>query len=66
MTRTDDGAPDVALAADISDLSSLVIGAVPLRELVRLGRVRLGDAGYLDDIQRAIGWDEKPCNYTYF
>ncbi len=66
VTRTDDGAPDVALAADISDLSSLVIGAVPLRELVRLGRVRLGDAGYLDDIQRAIGWDEKPCNYTYF
>ncbi|MGM9613021.1 MAG: enhanced intracellular survival protein Eis, partial [Butyricicoccus sp.] len=66
VTLADGGASDVTLTTDISDLSSLVIGAIPLRELVRLGRIRLSDKAYLDDIQRAIGWDEKPCNYTYF
>ena len=66
VALVEDGTPDVALQIDISDLSSLVIGAAPLKELVRLGRARLGDASYLHDIQCAIGWDEKPCNYTYF
>ncbi|MDR3765962.1 MAG: GNAT family N-acetyltransferase [Butyricicoccus sp.] len=61
-----EGAADVTLWADISDFSSLVIGAIPLADFVRLGRIRLSDPAYLRDIQRAIGWDVKPCNYTYF
>ena len=56
----------MTLWADISDFSSLVIGAIPLADFVRLGRIRLSDPAYLRDIQRAIGWDVKPCNYTYF
>ena len=66
VTLVEDEAPNVAVRIDVSDLSSLVIGAVPLRDLVRLGRVHIGDKSYIDDIQRAIGWDEKPVNYTYF
>lgn len=61
-----EGTADVTLWADISDFSSLVIGAIPLADFVRLGRIRLSDPAYLRDIQRAIGWDVKPCNYTYF
>lgn len=58
--------PDVTLTLDMPELSSLVLGAVPLRELVAHGRAALSDASYLSDIQRAIGWSEKPQNYTYF
>lgn len=66
VTLVPNGTPDVTLTTDISDLSSFVIGAAPLKELVRLGRVQLDDSSYLSEIQHAIGWDEKPCNYTYF
>lgn len=58
--------PDVVLRTDISDLSSFVIGAYPLRQAVALGRMQLTDESYLDDIQDAIGWNEKPTNVTYF
>lgn len=63
---TENAAPDATLALDISDLSSLVIGAVPLKELVRFGRAQLDEPRFLCDIENAIGWDEKPVNYTYF
>ena len=66
VTLVPNGTPDATLTTDISDLSSFVIGAAPLKELVRLGRVQLDHPDYLPEIQRAIGWDEKPCNYTYF
>lgn len=58
--------PDVVLGADISALSSLVMGAVPLRDLIRLNLLTLSDEHYADDIQSAIGWHEKPRNSTYF
>ncbi len=60
------GTPDATLKTDISDLSSLVIGAVPLKEFLRFGRMQLDHQTFAKDIQNAIGWDEKPCNYTYF
>jgi len=58
--------PDVTLSADISVLSSLVMGAYPLDRALAFGRASLSDSGYAADIQRAIGWDTKPVNYTYF
>ncbi|OUO94001.1 hypothetical protein B5F39_04870 [Cloacibacillus sp. An23] len=61
-----DGAPDVRLRAYIADLSSFFVGAVPLKELVRLGGAELSDLSYMRDVQSALGWDERPRNYTYF
>lgn len=48
--------PDVTLSADISTLSSLVMGAFSLDEALRLGRLTFSDHGYAADVQRAIGW----------
>jgi len=58
--------PDVTLSAEISALSSLVMGAYPLSRALALGRVTLSDPGYAADVQRAIGWSAKPVNHTYF
>ena len=58
--------PDVTLSADISTLSSLVMGAFSLDEALRLGRLTFSDHGYAADVQRAIGWSRKPVNFTYF
>lgn len=58
--------PDVTLSAEISALSSLVMGAYPLSRALVLGRVTLSDPGYAADVQRAIGWSAKPVNHTYF
>lgn len=61
-----DASADVTLSTDIADLSSLVMGAIPLRQFLRIGRMELSDTSYTDDIQCAIGWSTKPQNYTYF
>ncbi len=66
LPESSDVQPDTLLTADISDFSSFVIGAVSLSDLLRLGRVQLSDPSFARDVQNAIGWDEKPCNYTYF
>lgn len=58
--------PNVTLTTGIAELSSLVMGAYPLRTAVAMGRMSLSDSAYLDDIQRAIGWSVKPVNATYF
>ena len=66
VALVDRGEPDVTLSTPIADLSSLVMGAIPLREFLAYDRMQLTDPGYADDIQRAIGWSVKPKNYTYF
>ena len=60
------GTPDVTLSTPIADLSSLAMGAIPLREFLAYDRMQLSDPSYADDIQKAIGWSVKPKNYTYF
>lgn len=57
---------DVRLKTNIADLSSLVMGAVPLKKFLWSRRMNCSDESYAEDIQRAIGWSEKPENYTYF
>ena len=66
VTLTEKGTPDVTLSTPIADLSSLVMGAIPLREFLAYDRMQLSDPSYADDIQKAIGWSVKPKNYTYF
>lgn len=61
-----DAPPDVVLTTGIAELSSFVMGAVPLRQMLAHGSMLLHDESYADDIQRAIGWSVKPKNYTYF
>lgn len=58
--------PDVTLSTGIAELSSLVMGAYPLEQAVAFGRISVSDPSYIADIQRAIGWDKKPVNVTYF
>lgn len=58
--------PNVTLSTGIAELSSLIMGAYPLDQAVAFGRVSVSDSSYIDDIQRAIGWDKKPVNLTYF
>lgn len=57
---------DVKLKTNIADLSSLVMGAIPLKEFLWSRRMSCSDEIYAGDIQKAIGWSEKPKNYTYF
>lgn len=66
VSQTDACSADVTLAADIAELSSFVMGAVSLSCLAQYDRVTISDLSYLDDIQNAIGWDQKPKNLTYF
>lgn len=66
VTCIEQAQADVTLHTNIADLSSLVMGAIPLKEFVFADRMQLDDSSYLDDIQKAIGWSEKPKNYTYF
>lgn len=58
--------PQATLSIGIAELSSLVMGAYPLDRALAFGRAALSDPDYAQDIQRAIGWDKKPVNYTYF
>ena len=66
VALVEDGTPDVTLSTPIADLSSLAMGAIPLREFLAYDRMQLTDPSYADDIQKAIGWSVKPKNYTYF
>ena len=66
MLLTKDREPDVVLKTGIADLSSLVMGAIPLSSFLWTERMELSNRSYGQDIQNAIGWSEKPKNYTYF
>lgn len=63
---TRDREPDVVLKTNIADLSSFVMGAIPLSAFLWSGRMELSCEKYQKDIQNALGWREKPKNYTYF
>ena len=62
----EEGRPHVALRAGIADFSSFVMGAIPLKDFLWAGRMQCSDASYRQDIQNALGWSQKPKNYTYF
>lgn len=58
--------PNVALSIGISALSSVVMGAYSLQDAISYGLAELSDPAFADDLQKAIGWDKKPVNLTYF
>ena len=59
-------AADVSLSIDIAELSSLVMGNVNLKSLVKYGLVTVSDDAYLGLISSAFALDEKPVCFTYF
>lgn len=63
---TEETCADVRLECDIEDLSSLVIGAISLKDFLWSDRMRCSDEARTADLQSALGWSEKPRNYTYF
>ena len=63
---TDNPAPDAELCIDIAELSSLVMGCVNLKSLVKYGKAKLSDHAYLDILSRSFMLDEKPVCLTYF
>jgi predicted acetyltransferase len=60
------GKHNAALSIDIAEFSSLVMGCVNLKPLVKYGKATLSDAAYLDVLSRAFAIDEKPVCLTYF
>jgi predicted acetyltransferase len=57
---------DVTLSIDISDFSSLIMGAVPLRRLLDYGYAALSDPSYGERLDRMFSFREKPACYTGF
>lgn len=65
--RPGDGvASEVELKMDIADFSSLLMGAVRLRSLVRYELATLSDPAWLDRLDRLFRVEEKPLCMTEF
>ncbi|MEI8190574.1 MAG: GNAT family N-acetyltransferase, partial [candidate division NC10 bacterium] len=62
----DGAAPEVELTVDIADFSSLLMGSLRLRSLVRYNLVTLSDPAWLDRLDRLFRVTEKPLCMTDF
>ncbi len=62
----DKGAAEVAIAMDVSEFSSLLMGAVAFRKLHTYGLARISDETCLDTIDRLFAWHQKPLCVTGF
>ncbi len=58
--------PQVEISLDISDFSSLIVGAVEFNQLYRLGCVQISDAAYVETLQKLFYTDKKPMCMTSF
>ncbi len=56
-----DAAPDVILAMDVADFSSLVTGVISLRKLVGYGLATISDAAYLGRLDRLFSGPKPVC-----
>lgn len=66
VTVSDDPACDVALRIGVAELSSLVMGALPLSRLWRYGQADLSDPAFLPLLTRMFHADEPPVCMTRF
>ena len=57
---------DVEMSADIADFSAVAIGAVNVRSLYNLGKVKLSDAQFLDVVDSIFRVPAKPICITDF
>ena len=61
-----DGPADVTIAMDVSDFSSLVIGAVDFTALHRYNRITLSDEAYTALVDRLFRTTRRPWCLTHF
>ncbi len=57
---------DAEIRLDISDFSSLLVGAVPFRQLMRYGLAEISDPAYVETVTRLFAACEKPICTTAF
>ncbi len=60
-----DGEYDVEISLDVSDLSSLLVGGINFKGLLKYGLVTISDEGYINTLER-IFQNDKPICVTYF
>jgi len=61
-----DGAANATLGINIAEFSSLIMGCVGLKSLVKYGKANLSDKFYLDVLHSAFAVSEKPICLSYF
>jgi len=59
------GRPDVELRLEVADLSSLLLGAVDLAALCRLGRAELSDAAWVGPLGRILAAEKPICTSLF-
>ncbi len=57
---------DVELAMDVAELSSLIMGVLPLKSLWTYGQAEISDPKYIDTLNRLFTTDHKPVCTTPF
>ncbi len=62
----DGGEYDAEIRLDISDFSSLLMGAVSFKSLYRYGLVDISDPRFVDTVHRLFLTDQKPICMTHF
>lgn len=62
----DQGAAEVAIALDVSEFSSMMMGAVGFGKLHTYGLAKISDESYLDKIDGLFAWHQKPVCVTGF
>lgn len=65
-TVVDNGEYDAELDLDIADFSSLVVGAVNFKSLLKYGIARISDNKYGDIVEKIFEMPEKPICLTVF
>jgi len=58
--------PNAVMEIGIAEFSSLVMGSVNLKALVKYGKAKLSDDTYLDVLSRSFSLDEKPVCFSHF
>jgi predicted acetyltransferase len=66
LQGTEDGPYDARVGLDVSDFSSLLVGTVDFRTLVKYGLAKISDATWVDVVRRLFAVDEKPVCTTPF
>jgi predicted acetyltransferase len=66
LVRTDGESFDVTIGMDISDLSSMVMGAVSFKKLYQYNRVQISDIAYVEKLARLFRGEEPPVCLTFF
>jgi predicted acetyltransferase len=66
LQGTDDGPHDAQVSLDIADFSSLLVGTIDFRTLLKYGLAEISDASCVGTVHRLFAVDEKPVCTTPF